>query len=61
MGPRASLDGRKISSQPGFDPGRVKYYMGIYHTSEIVCVDVWRLIVLSKILKGGQNEWYILW
>ena len=38
VGPRDSLDGRKISSPPGFDPGRVKYYMGIYHTSEIVCV-----------------------
>ena len=30
VGPRAGLDGRKISSPPGFDPGQPGPYIYIY-------------------------------
>jgi len=33
MGPRASLDGRKISSPPGFDPGRPARSQSLYRLS----------------------------
>ena len=41
MGPRAGLDGRKISSPPGFDPRSQSLYRLSYPAHIMLCNRIW--------------------
>ena len=70
MGPRAGLDGRKISSPPGLDPGpsspysvailtelhtRVARPMSVWY-NRLLCVR-WLLIMKNRVRYGTMVSW----